>query len=146
MRKFVRRFDKTSHRETVSNLGREFKEELIDTGIVNWNHISYRYCGRHFQGVSLSDVFQEYELLIADIVEVKPTKEQLTDLFNLSKQRKNTKFRFATPEEIKCFGVKAESNKYKDWIANHTPKILEEKEENLTKTKEKGRVYSISLF
>ncbi|MCK9336129.1 MAG: hypothetical protein M0Q99_12555, partial [Candidatus Cloacimonetes bacterium] len=41
---FVRRFSKQTEREQIDNLGREFKEELIDRKILNWKKIEYRYC------------------------------------------------------------------------------------------------------
>lgn len=47
LRNFMKRFDRGANRERIDNLSREFKEELIDKSIVNWNSISYRYCGRH---------------------------------------------------------------------------------------------------
>lgn len=41
LRKFVRRFNGKAERERVDNLCREFKEELVKNGIVNWSQITY---------------------------------------------------------------------------------------------------------
>ena len=41
LRRFVKRFDsRKAEREQIENISREFKEELIDTGILNWDRIS----------------------------------------------------------------------------------------------------------
>ncbi|MBR0171669.1 MAG: hypothetical protein IJQ21_02645 [Lachnospiraceae bacterium] len=60
----------------MDNVGREFKEELIDTRLLNWSHIEYRYCGRYMSDLRFEKHFQMYELLLADVVELMPTKEQ----------------------------------------------------------------------
>ena len=69
LRKFMKRFDRGANRERIDNLSREFKEELIDKSIVNWNRISYRYCGRYITALHWGEHFQCYELLLADIIE-----------------------------------------------------------------------------
>ena len=76
LRKFMKRFDRGANRERIDNLSREFKEELIDKNIVNWNRILYRYCGRHITELHWGEHFQCYELLLADIIELLPTPEQ----------------------------------------------------------------------
>ena len=67
LRKFVKRFDCKADRERIDNLSREFREELIDKNIVNWNHISYRYCGRHITELHWGKHFQCYELLLRSV-------------------------------------------------------------------------------
>ena len=72
LRKFIKRFDKTKDREKISNLSREFWEELISTGILRgpeFDMLAYSECGRHFTELHFSEHFQCYELLMADIVE-----------------------------------------------------------------------------
>lgn len=144
LRRFVKRFDNKAERENLENLSREFKEEMIDTGIINWNCISYRFCGRHMTDVKYSDHFQTYELLLADVVELIPTKEQEDDLKNLMKQTSN-KFCFATAEEISSFGVNTITGNLKDYIAEHSKKIIQENEGQLIKTPNFGKTYNVAL-
>ena len=59
LRGFVRRFNKKADREKIDNLSREFVEELVNTGIVDWNSISYRYCGRHTTSLDYSEHIQK---------------------------------------------------------------------------------------
>lgn len=80
LRKFVRRFNGKTERERINNLSREFKEELVDKGIVSWSQITYRFCGRHMTELKYGDHFQIYELLLADVIELIPTMEQEKDL------------------------------------------------------------------
>lgn len=128
LRKFVRRFNKTQYRENIPNLSREFDEEIFSTGILDKNvfgALSYKYCGRHMTNIEYGCVFNHYELLLADIIEVKlsDTQEQLFE--NLMGTNRD-KYRFATPDEIKSLGVKFGTNELEDDIANHTSKILSE--------------------
>ena len=128
LRKFVRRFNKTQYRENISNLSREFVEEIFSTGILDKNafgELSYKYCGRHMTNVEYGSVFNHYELLLADIIEVQlsDTQEQL--FRNLIGTDCNM-YHFATADEIKSLGVSYRSNNLADNIANHTPKILNE--------------------
>lgn len=83
LRKFVHRFDSDARRETVRNLSREFREELVETGIVDWKKITYRFCGRHMTELRFGEHFQMYELLLADVVELLPTADQEKDLIQL---------------------------------------------------------------
>lgn len=133
LRKFVRRFNKTQYRENISNLSREFVEEMFSTGILynsSFGALSYKYCGRHMTNVEHSSVFNHYELLLADIIEVQlsDTQEQL--FRNLMGTDCN-KYRFSTADEIKSLGVKFRTNELEDDIANHTPKILSENTDKL---------------
>lgn len=133
LRKFVRRFNKTQYRENISNLSREFVEEMFSTGILDrsaFGALSYKYCGRHMTNVQYGSVFNHYELLLADIIEVQlsDTQEQL--FRNLMGTACN-KYRFATADEIKSLGVKFGTNELQDDIANHTPKILSENTDKL---------------
>lgn len=125
---FIDRFNcADSERERISNVGREFKEELIDSGILNWNTIRYRYCGRHMSELKFGEHFQIYELLLADIVELLPTEQQLLDLQHLMEQKTN-QYYFASKEEIDSLGINTAEGKLQEFIADHTKKILEENE------------------
>lgn len=145
LRKFMKRFDsRKAKRESVENLGREFKEELIDTGILNWKKISYRYCGRHFTELKYGDHFQTYELLLADVVELILFREQENDLRNLEKQM-SEKYRFATAEQIECLGMNIEEGQLYEWIGDHTKKILQENEGYLIRMPRTGESFSVDL-
>lgn len=133
LRKFVKRFDKTQYREGVDNLGREFKEELFSTNILDQNRfgdLKYKYCGRHMTDVQFSSYFDCYELLLADIVEVKLNDEQ-EQLFRNLMEKSDQRYMFAPFEEIRTAGVKFGTNDLKDVIANHSPKILGENSDKL---------------
>ncbi len=145
LRKFVKRFDTKADRETICDLSREFQEELISTGILDWNVIKYRYCGRHFAGVQFSDYFQTYELVIADIVEILPTDEQTEDLLKLEKNLDNGQYCFAFEREIKSLGVDPDNGKNEDYIASHSFKVLDKEEANLVEQPKNGGVFTALL-
>lgn len=145
LRKFVRRFDShKTQRESIDNIGREFREELVDTRIVNWKQIRYRYCGRHMMELKFGEHFQIYELLMADVVELIPTPEQEADLEKLM-EIASVKYRFATAEQITCLGMDIEAGKLYEWISDHTKKILQENESQLMKVDGVGKVYTITI-
>lgn len=145
LRKFVNRFDSKAERENIFNLSREFREELVETQILNWSEISYRFCGRHMTEVRFGEHFQIYELLLADVVELIPTKEQENDLNSLVKQHSNM-YRFATAEEIVSLGINTATGKLKEDIADHSQKIIQENEGQLVKAPGVGKIYTVSLF
>ena len=140
----MKRFDCKADRERIDNLSREFREELIDKNIVNWNHISYRYCGRHITELHWGKHFQCYELLLADIVELLPTPEQEQDLRNLQNQHSEN-YRFVTAEEISSLGVNTNSGDLRETIADHSAKILQENEGMLISNSNVGKIYDCEL-
>lgn len=142
LRKFVKRFDGKAEREQIYNLGREFREELIEKGIISWNQITYRFCGRHMTDLHLSNHFQCYELLFADIVELISTPEQESDLKRLVKHQSDI-YRFATADEITSLGVDTSSGDLREIIADHTLKIIQENEGQLMKIPGVGKTYTI---
>lgn len=144
LRKFVRRFNRNETRERVDDLSREFNEELVKTGIVNWSKITYRFCGRHMTELKFGDHFQIYELLLADIVELIPTKEQERDLQMLMTNH-SKKYRFVTAEEIISLGVNTATGNLVESIGDHTRKILQENEGKLMKISKVGKVYTVDL-
>ena len=146
LRDFVKRFDsKKSERERICDVGREFKEELIETGILNWNRITYRFCGRHMTELKFEEHFQIYELLLADVVELLPTKEQEADLRRLMEMQPSNKYRFATASQIACLGIDTTAGQLHEWVSDHSPKILQENEGALMKPTCVGEVYTIDL-
>lgn len=144
LKKFIKHFDSTVERERINNLGREFKEEMVQSQIVDFSHIEYRYCGRHFTEVLYSRYFQCYELLMADIVEIILTKEQ-EDKLRLLMLKESDEYYFATSDEIKTSGVCGKSKKLNDFIADHSEKILQETEYELESTNTNKETFSIDL-
>lgn len=145
LRKFMRRFDsQKAKRERIENIGREFKEELIETGIVNWKQITYRYCGRDITELKFGDHFQIYGLLLADVVELIPTQDQEQDLKNLENQPSD-KYRFASAEQITCLGMDIEGGQLYEWIGDHTKKILQENEAQLIRMAGTGKTFPVDL-
>ena len=142
---FVERFDSsTAQRELISNVGREFTEELIRPRILDFSHIEYRYCGRHFTTIEYSRVFNCYELLLADIVELKPTGIQEESIRNLMKNT-SSEYVFVTADEIKSCGVRAETGDLEENIADHTIKTLQETENKLINYKNQRTSFSVDL-
>lgn len=133
LRSFVKHFDsKSAMRERIDDVSREFKEELIDTGILSWNKLKYRICGRHITEIKYSDHFQIYEMLLADIVEVIPNPQQENELRALiSTSNSNPNYRFVSADDIKSLGIDTTTGDLKEKIADHTVKILQETEDEL---------------
>ena len=144
LRKFVKRFDRKAEREQIYNLSREFREELIEKGIISWSQITYRFCGRHMTELHFGDHFQCYELLLADVVELVPTPEQEADLERLVKQQSDI-YRFATADEITSLGVDTASGDLRENIADHTLKIIQENGGQLMRISGVGKTYTINL-
>lgn len=132
LRKFVRRFNKTKYRENISNLSREFNEELFATGILDkdkFGALEYKYCGRHMTKVE-STVFRRYELLLADIIDIKLSESQ-KEMFKVLGGKSDSRYCFASAEQIKACGIQCGTNDLQDNIANHTFKILSENADSL---------------
>ena len=144
LRKFVKRFDNGAKREQIYDLSREFREEMLETGLVQWNHITYRVCGRHITELEYGKHFQMYELLLADIVELIPTKDQEEEL-DLLVQNQSDKYILATSEEIKALGINTAVGKLNETIADHSNKILQENEGTLIHIPEQGKIYTVTL-
>lgn len=144
LRKFVRRFNKKAERERVDNLGREFKEELVEKGIIAWSRITYRFCGRHMTEIRFGEHFQIYELLLADVVELILSAEQERDLRLLMAQHTDT-YHFATAEEIMSLGINTTTGNLQESIGDHTKKILQENEGQLMEIPDVGKRYTVEL-
>ncbi|EGO8777695.1 hypothetical protein D9Y97_14620, partial [Enterococcus faecalis] len=147
LRKFVKRFDKTSYRESIDDLSREFVEEIFSTNILDKNKfgdLSYKYCGRHMTNVEYGNVFNHYELLLADIIEVRLSHNQ-EELFRTLMGKDSIKYRFATYTEIKSYGVGYGTDTLTDNIANHTPKILSENTDKLVLRSKYKEIFKIRI-
>lgn len=144
LRKFVIRFEKQADRERIDNIGREFKEEIVDTKILNWDKITYRFCGRHISELKFEEHFQVYELQLFDVAELLPTPEQEKDLKELTKCE-SEKIRFAKAEEIRNLGMNIDEGKLNEWIGSHSKYILEEEETKLMSAPRIGERITVSL-
>lgn len=144
LRRFVKRFDNGASREQLQDLSREFREEMVDTGIVNWNEITYRVCGRYISKLEYGKHFQIYELLLADIVELIPTKDQEKDLELLMKNQSD-KYIIATSVEIKALGINTDIGKLSETIADHSTQIIEESEGMLVRIPKYGEIYKVAI-
>lgn len=144
LRRFVSRFNRQAAREKIDNLSREFKEELVSKGILDWSQITYRFCGRHMTELEFGKHFQIYELLLADIVELIPTDEQEKDLRVLLDQQSDI-LHFATAEEIMSLGVDTAIGHLKETIGNHTTKTIQEYEGQLMKVPGVNKIYTVDL-
>lgn len=144
LRKFIRRFDKQANRERIDNISREFKEETIDTNILNWEKVTYRFCGRYITELRFEEHFQVYELQLFDIAELIPTPEQERELRHLA-ECDSENYRFATAEEIRSRGMNITEEKLQEWIGSHTKYILQEKESDLMNIHNTGKQFTVLL-
>lgn len=138
LRDFVKRFNYTKSRENITDLSREFKEELIRTDILDktiFEEIKYRYIGRHMTEI-IRTSFKPYELLLADIVELELSKKQ-EEYLKKKVNTKSNKYIFANSSQIKSQGMEFGTENLQDNIANHTWKILTENTDKLIKKKDK---------
>ena len=146
LKNFFKRFNKTPHRENIENLSREFIEEIFNSGILNqddFGTLTYKYCGRHITQIE-DTVFWPFEILLADIIEVRLTDEQENLLRGLMK-KECKKYIFATSKDIKHLGVKIGTHELGDNIANHTHKILTENSDTLIYKNKYKNTISIPL-
>lgn len=131
----------------IANLSREFREELIDTGILDraiFSQISYMFCGRHFTELKYGEHFQCYELLMADVVEVQLTDVQVQFLRNLM-LAPSEQYSFISEEDIESLGVQAGSDNLVESIGDHTKKILISHSEDLLPIKHTGEHFNVAL-
>lgn len=115
---FVRWFEKGRGRET--DCWREFYEELIATGILpaeSFRVIKYDRIERRYQRMRFSKWAQSQELLIADILDLLPTPQQITALEQL-KERSDPRVLWAPESQIRRLGAT-------DGAANQTTRIAQ---------------------
>jgi len=80
-------FEAGGERETEPR--REFREELLDTGILDpqiFQHFNHKHIRRYSKNLSWSNFFSCYEILTFDIFELLPNEEQKKALIDLSKK------------------------------------------------------------
>lgn len=145
LRSFMKRFDDEAKRERISNVGREFKEELVDKGLVNWSCIQYRYCGRHITNLEFEEHFQIYQIMLFDIVELIPDEEQKNDLRKLLQRGSNDYLYFVNEKEIQSLGIDTDNNKLEETIGDQTKFTLEREEDSLSHEPKSGDTFSVKL-
>lgn len=97
-------FNLGDNRET--NFRREFKEELIETNILNYDNLDtleLKKMKSHYSFIHKSPHFNCFELLFADIIRPKfdsKGKESIVDLFD----KGNSKIKWVTEDQIKHLG------------------------------------------
>lgn len=122
-------FEKGAERELDPR--REFREELLDTGILDsstFNHIDIKHIRRFSKNLQWSDYFSCYEVLIYDVFELIPTKDQelaLTDLAHRT-EALSKGYAIASCDEIEQLRF-VKDNKQIARIGQHT-KLLINKE------------------
>lgn len=134
LRDFVKRFDSTTDRENIDDVSREFIEEIFKTKILDkdaFGNLIYSYCGRHITNIEMTR-FGLYELLLADIIEVNLTNYQ-EELFKVLMDVNTDKYKFCTADEIINSGMDYDHQNLIETIADHTPKILTENNDQLFK-------------
>lgn len=119
-------FEKGQERETEPR--REFKEELLDTGILDaaiFQQINHKHIRRYSKPLSWSEHFSCYEILIYDIFELIPNEEQKQALKELNKQKNDLSNGFAI---VSCDDIEqlrlVENNRQIARIGQHTKLLI----------------------
>lgn len=102
---FVRWFEEERGRETDG--WREFYEELVATGILPqeaFRVVKYDRVTRRYNPMRYSQWAQSQEVLIADILELLPTDDQLAELRKL-KGRSDSRILWASESQIRRLGA-----------------------------------------
>lgn len=102
---FIRWFESEAGRETDG--WREFYEELIAPGILSseaFRYVKYDRIERLYRPMKFSPWAKSQEILIADILELLPTSEQIVQLQAL-KTRSDLPILWASEEQIRRMGA-----------------------------------------
>lgn len=119
-------FDEGGEREADPR--REFKEELLDTGILDpkiFQYFNHKHIRRYSKNLTWSDYFSCYEILTYDVFELLPNEEQKQALTNLLKQEIDlTKgYAIVSCDDIEQLRLMSE-NKQIARIGQHTKLII----------------------
>lgn len=116
---FLRWFEEGRGREVDG--WREFYEELVATGILPgdaFRFVKYDVVRRYYHPLRYSPWAESKELLIADVLELLPTPEQIGHLRDL-KSRQDLRYLWATEEQIRRRGATSGSAEQKIHIAEN---------------------------
>lgn len=89
-------FESQKERETEPK--REFKEELLDTKILNhevFSHFNHKHIRRYSTNIQWSDFFGCFEILVYDVFELLPSQKQKTALVQLAEGGSNLSMGYA---------------------------------------------------
>ena len=117
-----------SMQEREINPNREFKEELLDTNILDskiFQNINYKHIRRFSKNLVWSEFFSCYEVLVYDVFELIPNKEQKLALIELNKIGTNLNKDYAI---VDCDNIEQlrymENEKQVARIGQHTKLII----------------------
>lgn len=115
-------------RERETDPRREFKEEVLDTGILDphiFQHFNHKHIRRYSKSLTWSDYFSCYEILTYDIFELLPNEEQKKVLIELSKQENDPSKGYAI---VSCDDIEQlrfmKDNKQIARVGQHTKLII----------------------
>lgn len=123
LKTFKKWFSKEIQRETLSDLSREFREELLERKILSsdvFKNIKYKYVGS-YTAKNYNDILKMNQIRHYDIVDLKLTNVQKKHL----KTKNNTPqdyYLFATKNNIENGCIETGGNRYE--IAKYTKMIL----------------------
>lgn len=125
LKEFKEWFSQGTERENISDLSREFTEELIDRKILSqdsFGSIKYKYLGSYSKK-SFNTSLKINQLRHYDIINIKLTPSQKDSLRNLmSNNSQNKQYIFATKENIESGYIEHSGKRYE--IAEYTKIIL----------------------
>jgi hypothetical protein len=116
-------FKSGENRENLTDLSREFSEELLESGILAPNlfeKIDYTYIGSHTE-TSYNETLHMKQIRHFDIVALKPGKQQQGHLTRMIKNQ-SKKFIFAKKDDIERGSIEYLGNRYT--IAEHSKLII----------------------
>lgn len=119
--KAIKWFEEGMDREVSAN--REFKEELIDTGILDssiFDRIDYRHIARRANHLQWSNHHNCYEVLIYDILDLLPTDIQKMELSKLAEANLYVPDKYAIVEGSDIQREKTRINGTEIRIGKHT--------------------------
>lgn len=133
IKNFVKHFDmEKTNREKKSDVSRELFEEVFRGHSISpkqFGALNYKYCSR-FLDFGYTSIYQCYELVLADIYEIKLDDNQETLLRKLLTQ--DNEFILASKEDIENEGINLSDGNNKETISNHSWKILSSSAEKAT--------------
>ena len=134
LRKFYKHFEKQKElRENEHDLSREFVEEILteyNIGCKQFGSLAYSFVAR-FINFGYTSVYQCYELVLADILDVHLDEKQKTTIREICKNNKKD-FLLASTNDILSQGVNLSKGENQTIISNHSWKILPSKIEEAT--------------
>lgn len=123
LQQFQSWFSSQQNRENISNLSREFREELISRNLIDerlFKYIKYKYIGSYIQK-SFNTKLRMQQIRHFDVVNLKLSKAQKTYLEKLLRKT-SEHYVFVSKEDIKSRTLDFNGHHYT--IADHTNLIL----------------------